>query len=299
MNDFNVRERTVVVTGATAGLGRATAARLAATPGWTVVVAGRDEQRTAEAAGAVGGTPLALDLADLASIRAFPGALDATGLPPLGAVVANAGAQFSDRRHTTADGCEATFGTNHLGHHLLLRLLLPRLDADGRVIVVTSGTHRARRIRNFGFPPPRWDDPRRLAEPGPGSGQVAYATSKLANVMTVLELRERLVELRPGSAIAVHGFDPGLMPDTDLARDYPARARRVYARAAPLIARLPGATTAAASARQLARMVTDADFAGPGGRYIELDRDGTPSAQARDRARAAELWDVSCALVPA
>lgn len=299
MNDSSVRQRTVVVTGATAGLGRATAARLADAPGWTVVVAGRDPHRTAEAARAIGGTPLALDLADLTSIRAFPGALDAADLPPLGAIVANAGAQYGDRRHATADGFEATFGTNHLGHHLLLRLLLPQLDDTGRIVIVASGTHHARRIRNMGFPPPRWDDPRRLAEPGPGSGQVAYATSKLANVMTVLELRERLPELRPGSTIAVHGFDPGLMPDTDLARDYPAWARRVYARAAPVISRLPGATVAATSAQQLARMVIDADFAGPGGRYIELDRDGTPSAQARDRALAAELWDVSCALTPA
>lgn len=287
------------MTGATAGLGRAVAARLAAVPGWTVVVAGRDPARTRAAATAVGGVALPLDLAELSSVRTFPDLLAAADLPALGAVVANAGIQFGDRRHTTAEGFEATFGTNHLAHQLLLRLLLPRLDDDGRLVVVTSGTHHARRIRNMGFPPPRWDDPRRLAQPGPGSGQVAYATSKLANVMTVLELRARLDELRPGGAIAVHGFDPGLMPDTDLARDYPAWARRIYAQAAPLIARLPGATTAAASAQQLARMVTDAGFAGPGGRYIELDRDGTPSAQARDRTLAAELWDVSCELAPA
>lgn len=237
--------------------------------------------------------PLRLDLADLSSIREFAEAFTAAGLPPLAGVVANAGIQYRDRRHTTADGFEATFGTNHLGHFLLLRLLLPQLTDDGRIVIVASGTHKAQRIRNGGFPPPQWEDPRVLARPTDGSGQVAYATSKLANVMTVLELSRRLASLRPGSRIAVHGFDPGLMPDTALDRNYSARAQRVYARITPLLVRLPGATTAAASGAQLAAMVTDPAYAGPGSRYVELDRDGEPSATARDPALAAELWAVS------
>jgi protochlorophyllide reductase len=83
------------------------------------------------------------------------------------------------------------------------------------------------------------------------------------------------------------------MPATSLARGYPAPARRAYAALAPAIARVPGATTPAASASQLARMVTDPAFAGPGGCYIELDRPGTPSATARDTRLASELWAVS------
>lgn len=299
MNYLSVEQRTVVVTGATSGLGRATARLLAGDPSLTVVVAARDAARGMAAAEAIGAVALPLDLADLASVRAFPAVLGDAGLPPLHAVVANAGIQYRDRRHTSADGLEATFATNHLGHHALLRGLLPRLRDDGRIVIVASGTHKARRVRNFGFPPPRWDDPRALARPGAGSGQVAYATSKLANVMTVYELRRRLAELRPGSAIAVHGFDPGLMPDTALSRAYPGPMRRAYLALAPALARLPGATTAPASAAQLARMVRDPEFAGPGGRYVELDHDGEPSPQARDAALAAELWDVSEELVAA
>ncbi|UUY03082.1 SDR family NAD(P)-dependent oxidoreductase [Svornostia abyssi] len=290
MNKPSLEQRTVVVTGATSGLGLACARVLARTPGWTVVVAAR---RPDGAAASLGAVPLALDLADLTSVRAFAATLADAGLPPLAGVVANAGIQYRDRRHTTADGFEATFGTNHLGHFLLLQLLLPHLTGDGRIVVVASGTHKAQRIRNGGFPPPRWDDPRALAQPSDGSGQVAYATSKLANVMTVLELARRMASLRPGSRIAVHGFDPGLMPDTALDRDYSARAQRVYERVTPLLLRLPGVTTAAASGAQLATMITDPAYAGPGSRYVEVDRDGEPSATARDPQLAAELWAVS------
>jgi len=301
MNGSTLAERTVVVTGATRGLGLEAARALAVEPGVSVVLAVRDTQRGATvAAGITGGragtgavVALPLDLADLASVRAFPGVLAAAGLPPLHALVANAGIQYRDRRHTTADGYEATFGVNHLGHFLLVRLLLPVLADDGRVVIVASGTHKARRVRNFGFPPPQWRDPRELATPGPGSGQVAYATSKLANVMTMLELQRRIDAERPGAAIAVHGLDPGLMPATDLSRDFPAPVARLYKRLTPVIERMPGATSTAASGAQLARMAVGPDFAGPGGRYIELTADGAPSAAAREPGPARELWDVS------
>ena len=320
INDFTIPARTVVVTGATSGLGRACAAALARRPGWTVVVAARDAARGERTAGelrsagrvrsagehgaggedrcAPAAVALPLDLADLASVRAFPGRLAAAGLPPLHGLVANAGVQYRDRRHVTADGFEATFGVNHLGHFLLLWLLVPALAADGRVVIVASGTHKDRRVRNLGFPPPRWEDPRALAAPGAGSGQVAYATSKLANVMTMLELDRRMASLRPGARIAVHGLDPGLMPATGLDQDYPPAARRVYAALAPAIAAVvPGATTPERAGDRLAAMVADPAFAAPGGRYVEVDRDGVPSALARDRARAQELWEASQELV--
>lgn len=290
------------MTGATSGLGRAAARELAGAGAWTVVVAARDPARGEEVVreldamrgGRAEAVALPLDLADLTSVRAFPDALDAAGLPPLGAIVANAGIQYRDRRHVTADGFEATFGTNHLGHFVLIRLLLPALARDGRIAIVASGVHKPQRMRNFGFPPPAWGDPLQLAQPGEGSGQVAYADSKLANVLTALELARRIETLRPGARIAVHAFDPGLMPETALARHYPPAVRRAYERLAPLLARaLPGAATAATAGAQLARIVTDAGCGLPGGRYVERGRDGAPSALARDRAAAAELWTAS------
>lgn len=320
----SVAARTVVITGATSGLGRATARRLAAAPGVTVVVAARDATRGARVAkeveeiaararptprGATDAAPTAvalpLDLADLASVRAFPDALDAAGLPPLHALIANAGIQHTDRAHVTRDGFEATFGTNHLGHFLLIRLLLDRLADDGRIAIVSSGTHKRQLRRNGGFPRPRWADARTLATPGAGSGRVAYATSKLANAITAVELGRRIDALRPGARIAVHGVDPGLIPATGLARDYPPRAQRAYRALAPLIAALvPGATTPERAAANLAATATDPSFARgaragalPAGRWWEIGKDGAPSAEAQDPATGAQLWRESEALV--
>lgn len=255
-------------------------------------------------------------------MRAFPAALGAAGLPPLHALVANAGIQYGDRSHASADGFEATFATNHLGHFLLIRLLLDRLADDGRVVIVSSGTHKPQWRNRLGFPAPQWADARMLATPDPAAagdshasrrdgaatrsrsrgrraGQVAYSTSKLANAITALELSRRVETLRPGARIAVHALDPGLMPATGLSRDYPPLARRVYARATPLLTALvPGATTAAASGAQLARIALDPAYAAPpNGRYVELTRDGEASALARDPAAGAALWRESEQLV--
>ena len=329
----SVAGRTVVITGATSGLGRATARLLAAAPGITVVAAARDAARgahvareltrvaaaarpsasrpphdatpAAPAADAPAAVALPLDLADLASVRAFPTALDGAGLPPLHALIANAGVQHTDRTHTSADGFEATFATNHLGHFLLIRLLLDRIADGGRIAIVSSGTHKRQRLRNAGYPPPRWADARTLATPGAGSGQVAYATSKLANAITAVELGRRIDALRPGRRIAVHGVDPGLIPATGLARDYSPRARRAYRRLAPLIAALlPVATTPERAAVHLAATALDSSYARdarpgalPAGRWWEISRDGAPSALAQDPATGAALWRDSEALV--
>src|SRR6478736_5116862 len=147
--------QTVVITGGNSGLGYECAKTLlsASDATWHVILACRDanraqgavDQLTADVAAAGRVEAMSLDLASLASIRAF--AADLTNMlsvkviPPLHAIVCNAGVNPGPTLSTTADGFESTFGVNHLGHFLLVNELLPTLQPPGRVVVVASGVH--------------------------------------------------------------------------------------------------------------------------------------------------------------
>src|SRR6185437_1086111 len=144
----------------------------------------------------------------------------------------NAGVQVVDGVRRSADGYELTFATNHLGHFLLVQLVLEHMAEPGRIVFVSSGTHYGL-PRSIGFPGPRWQDPEVLADadaaagdPSPRAGRVRYSTSKLANIYCVYELARRLA----GRNVTVNAFDPGLMPQTGLDRDYPPRVQRLYER---------------------------------------------------------------------
>ena len=179
--------RTVLVTGATGGLGLETALVLAGA-GARVLVAGRSPERTAAATGqvaarAAGPVPEAvhLDLADLASVRAAADHVAARA-DALDVLVNNAGVMNTPPRRT-ADGFELQIGTNHLGHFALTGELLPVLrSAEApRVVTVSSGAHRAGRIDLDDL---TWE--RRGY-----NGWAAYGQSKLANLLFTLELAHR------------------------------------------------------------------------------------------------------------
>lgn len=289
--------QTVVITGATTGLGLRTATRLAG-EGWHVVLGHRNESRGQAAAERVRRHApqasvelLEIDLADLRSVSRATERLRHTGQrPPLHAVVGNGGIQLIDGVHRSADGYEITFATNHLGHHLLVTSLLDELSDGARVVLVSSGTHWPE--KSMGFPAPRWTTPGDLAnpldaDPSPTAGRIRYATSKLANLYFVYELARRL----DGRAITVNAYDPGLMPDTGLSRSYPPFARAAYRAAAPLIAALlPGARSSRSAAKHLGNLVNDARFERTTGAYLEGPKIADSSPESHDVARAQELW---------
>lgn len=289
--------KTVVITGATAGLGLRTAVRLAG-EGWHVVLGHRDESRGEAAAQRIRHHApqasielLKIDLADLRSVVDATERLRRTGQrPPLHAIVGNGGIQVIEGVRRSADGYELTFATNHLGHHLLVTSLLDELPDGGRVVLVSSGTHWPEKSR--GFPAPRWTTPRDLADardadPSPTAGRSRYATSKLANLYFVYELARRL----DGRPITVNAYDPGLMPDTSLSRNYPPFARVAYRAAAPLIAALlPGARSSRSAATHLAHLVSDARFERTTGAYLEASKIAQSSPDSYDVAKAHELW---------
>ncbi len=181
--------RTVLVTGATSGLGRVTARELARA-GARVVLAVRDTARGEQvAAGTPGATEVRpLDLADLASVRGFAAAWEGD----LDVLVNNAGVMAVPERRS-ADGFELQIATNHLGPFALTNLLIPHVT--DRVVTVASGAHRMGRIRLDDL---NWQRRRYRRWP-------AYGQSKLANLLFTLELQRRLTEAgSPVRAVAAH-----------------------------------------------------------------------------------------------
>ena len=188
----DLRNRTIIVTGATSGIGLATATALAEA-GAHVVLAVRDTAKGARVAAALRGDTEVreLDLADLASVRAFAAGWDS----PVDVLVNNAGVSVPDRR-LSADGFELQLATNHLGPFALTNLLLPHVT--GRVVTLSSQAERAARFD--------LDDLARRQTRYQEFG--VYADTKLANLLFSAELQRRLDAAgSPVRAMAAHpGF---------------------------------------------------------------------------------------------
>jgi NAD(P)-dependent dehydrogenase (short-subunit alcohol dehydrogenase family) len=208
LDGVDLRGKRVFVTGVSAGLGVETARALAA-HGATVVGAARDPDKARRATEPVredaadgGGLELVeLDLASLASVRSAADALVAAGRP-FDLLIANAGVMATPFGRT-ADGFETQFGTNHLGHFVLMNRLAPLLRPGGRLVNLSSAGHR--------FSDVDLDDPN--FDRTPYAEFVAYGRSKTANVLFAVEFdrRHRTEGVR---ATAVH---PGVI-QTELGR---------------------------------------------------------------------------------
>lgn len=310
---------TIVITGANRGLGYATARELAADPSRTLVLAGRDLD-TLEAAAlrirasreATTGTgdlvPMQIDLADLASVRAFAAEFKARDLPPLTTIICNAGIARSDVSGRSADGYELTFAVNHLGHFLMVNLLLDSLQPPARILFVSSGRHDPdhaggpmegpRYVKAEWLAYPERDP--ELKEEEPSSGDRAYATSKLCNVLCTYELARRLEasELStPERPITVNAFDPGLVAGTDLARHRKPLMRFVWYKVLPLLSRMMGfGRSVEQSGADLAYLATAPELTNVTGKYFSGREMKASSADSYDRSKATDLWEMSVEL---
>lgn len=199
----DLRGRTFLVTGATAGIGLATAEELARRGG-TVVLACRSRERALPVVDAIRRASgndavhfVQLDLANLASVRAAAEAFGNLGLG-LNVLVNNAG--VAGARGVTTDGFEVAFGTNHLGHFLLTKLLLGHLRAaaPSRVVTVASASHF--HAKGIDFVALR----RRTRSL---TGYPEYAVSKLCNVLFAQELARR----EHGHGVSSFSLHPGVV----------------------------------------------------------------------------------------
>ncbi len=271
--------RTVVVTGANSGLGLATARELV-NAGANVVAACRNVDKGRQA---FGGDVRELDLADLASVEAFAQQL-ATDHDQLDVLINNAGV-MAPPRGLTKDGFESQFGTNHLGHFALTGRLMPLLSAARapRVVTVSSGVHQIGTIK--------FDDLQRERH---YSAWLAYAQSKLANLMFCFELQRRATAA--GSRLQSLAAHPGYAatnlqfagPAKSYERWFMAVANKVYAQSPEM-----GALPTLYAATELG--LPGATFIGPDG---FMEGRGHPTIvtaakKAYDEDAWRRLWDAS------
>ena len=300
-------KKTVIVTGGNSGLGYETALTLASDPALQVIIASRSKDRTTTAAQALTKAtgqeviPMQLDLASFASVRQFVSDFQARALPPLHSIVCNAGLTGRDLQYTQ-DGIEQLFGINHLGHFLLVNLLLPMLQEPGRIVFVSSGTHEPdrRMPRLMGVPAPKYINAMALAYPEKAAPEDAitigfqrYSTSKLCNILCAYELSRRLEDRN----IGVFAFDPGFMPDTMFTRILPFPIRQIF-REFFLGMRLftDHIRSMKDSGKHLARLITDPALNGRTGLYFDGLKEAPSSDESYDLAKAHDLWETSAHL---
>jgi len=273
--------KTVLVTGATGGIGKATAVGLAAL-GAHVAITGRSHERAESgareirASGSADPDVFVADLSSQSEVRRLADEVLAN-LPRIDVLVNNVGG-FWNTRHLTADRIEHTFALNHLAPFLLTNLLLERLGESGsaRVVTVSSNAQTLGRID--------FDD---LQGEGSYSGARAYNQSKLANVLFTYELARRL----QGSSVTANALHPGVVRTAFGAEDPSAIQRLIVPVMRPFMkSPVKGAATSV-------HVASSPDLEQVTGRYFANSKARKSSERSYDEALAARLWQTSAELV--
>lgn len=203
--------KNVIITGANSGLGFESAKKIAkASEDFRLILAcrslekaGQARERIVEESGNPNVVCMELNTASLASVKKFASAYEQGDYGSVYALLCNAGISG---KHTglTEDGFDIIFETNHLGHFLLTKLLLPHMEPDGRIFVTSSDMHDAPGKTM------KWPGTEKLAHPDSSlaADTIRYSYSKLCNLYFAYELGRRLEK---NSGICVNAFNPGLM----------------------------------------------------------------------------------------
>ncbi|HYM16473.1 MAG TPA: SDR family oxidoreductase, partial [Dehalococcoidia bacterium] len=264
-------------TGASNGIGKATASALAAMGARVVLVCrdrARGEAARAEIAREAASDAVELEIADLSSQAEIRGLASrmAVAHPRIDVLVNNAGA-VNTVRTTTVDGLETTFAVNHLAYFLLTNLLLEQIRAAGRgrIVNVSSRAHMGARID--------FDDLQGARRYG---GMRAYGQSKLANVLFTYELARRLA----GSDVTANCLHPGVVA-TGFGHNNPGLLKFAVSMIRPFV------LDAGRGAETSVYLAASAEVAGVTGQYFAKCKAVRSSPASYDTATAARLWQVS------
>jgi NAD(P)-dependent dehydrogenase (short-subunit alcohol dehydrogenase family) len=270
-----------IVTGATSGIGRATALRLAQFDA-TLLLVGRNSVRGSAVAELINKAPkgrahfFQADLSVQASVRSLATSIQ-RDFHHVDAIINNAGARF-DTHGETPDGLERTFATNHLGHFLLTCLFLESQQPGAvRVITVSSSAHCGAR------PTGQW-----LISKNHYDRKQAYALSKLANILFAFEL----ARLMRDTEVVSNAVDPGVVA-TNFARNNGLLAWAKHIISHFLRAELVSPNSAADT---IAYLALAPEMGKVSGRLFRCRRETQPSKEAEDRSLASGLWTESMRL---
>jgi len=272
---MSMQGKTVIITGATSGIGEVAAVRLAE-KGARIVFTARDQARADDTMAALRkagpNADHALHMADLSRLSEMKrvGATLAQE-PQIDVLINNAGALFNKRRETE-DGLEMTFALNHMAYFVITNLLLPKLKPGGRIVSVASNAHRGARLD--------FDD---LQTRRGYVGFPVYSKSKLCNILFNRELARRIA----GSGVTANCLHPGFVA-TRFGDDSGGLMRTVLKVAKPI-----GAISPEEGAKTIIYLASSPNVNNVSGEYFYECKPATPTAEARNDQDAKRLWEIS------
>ncbi len=266
--------KTIVITGATSGIGEVAAVRLAE-QGARIVFIARDRERADATLGKLRAANRAdhkVHLADLSLLAEMKRvAQEIAAEPQIDVLINNAGALFN-KRSETADGLERTFALNHMSYFVVTNLLLPKLKPAARIINTASNAHR-NGVLDFND----------LQSRHGYIGFAAYSKSKLCNILFTRELARRIA----GTGVTANSLHPGFVA-TRFGDQSGGVMQRLVSIAKPV-----GAISPEEGAKTIVYLASSAEPAAVSGEYFYKCKVAQPTAEARNDADARRLWDVS------
>ena len=267
--------KTIVITGATSGIGEVAAIRLAE-QGARIVFVARDKARAdatmaklRQANPASDHTAHLADLLLLAEQRRMAGEIAAE--PQIDVLINNAGALFN-KREETADGLERTFALNHMSYFTITNLLLPKLKPGARIVSTASRAHEGAKLD--------FDD---LQSHHFKLGFQVYSKSKLCNILFTRELARRIA----GTGVTANCLHPGFVA-TRFGDQSGGFMQKLVGLAKPL-----GAISPEDGARTVIYLASSPDVELVSGEYFDKCKIKTPTKEARNEADAKRLWEIS------